>query len=195
MRYLVKQSSLIVDSINLKNISSDAYNSSDIVFMARGAFILPNDSLYTFLYMHEVEKCVALVQNKVKLDVHLKTYLIMAVPVMLALWVVFRKAFRVITKNPRTTFIDVILDTWGTFLATSCNIRINNRPESILHLNILLLSVLITNIFTAVLFNYLMSKEITYGFETLKELADHNVTITINELLNETNYYWIQNYR
>lgn len=167
----------------------------DINFFSANRVTSDKNYPFAFLHAHEIQYVVALVQNQIKLDVHLKTQLVLSVPVMLTLWIVFRKVFRIIHNNPCSSICDTFFDTWGTFLATHCSIRINNRPERIMHLSILLLSVLITNIFTAILFNYLMANELQYGIDSLNGITDHNITLTFNEIISVTHAHFIRNYR
>lgn len=130
-----------------------------------------------------MENAHVLVENKVRLDVHIKFQLILSVPVMLAAWTISRMLFRIVTRSPKRSFVDAFFDTWGTFLATNCDIDIRNRSEQIMHLSILLLSILTSNLFTATLFNYFLAKEVQFGVDTVQELVDQKIPVLVNDVI------------
>lgn len=170
---------------------SSAYNGSDVIFVSR---ITTNKNPdYTSLRSHEIDNMVILVENSVTLDVHLKSYLILSIPIMLAVWIFFRMAFRFIANEPRRDFWNVIMDTWGCFLSTNTSFTIRNHPEQVMNISILLLSVLTSRLAAAILFNYLLANEVESGIDTMKELYEHNIEIYISEEMEMTMGDWSQN--
>lgn len=162
-------------------ICRQAYEGCDILIHSKIAEL--SNPFYTNLITIEMENGIVMVENKVRLDVHIKFQLILSVPVMLATWTIARMLFRIITSSPNPCFADAFFDTWGTFLSTNCQIDIRNRPERIMHLSILLLSILTSNLFTATLFNYLLAREVQYGFDTSEELVQRNISVVVNEVI------------
>lgn len=170
---------------------SDAYNGCDIIFVSSPTtYKKPG---FISLTSHEIDNIVVLVKNNLINDVEIKSQLIFSVPIMLALWTFLRKFFRIITNSPNPSLVRVALDTWGTFLGTNPAIHIKNRPERIMNLSILLLSILTTNLATAIIFNYLLGKQVQYGIDSLKELGDSGMEILISDELEVTMDEWSHN--
>lgn len=161
----------------------------DIVFFSSAT---TNKRLnFTSLIPHEMDNIVVLVENQLTHG-NIKLHLILTIPVILFVCIIFRKIFRVITNSPHQDFIHIILDTWGTFLSTYFPYSIANRPERILSLTILLLSIITSNLITAITFNYLIARPVQSGINSMKELNALGLDIWVNEELKPTMDQWTE---
>jgi hypothetical protein len=142
------------------------------------------------LVTHERDNIILLVENKLITDINVKFHLVLAVPAILFVYVVFRKIIRFLTKSPNSDVISIFMDTWGTLLSTySANIY--SRPERIMTLTLLLLSLLVSNLVTALTFNYLLAKPVQTGIDTIKELHEQGIEILVNEEMRPTMSEWM----
>lgn len=170
-----------------------AISGSDIVLVSKiTSYKNPN---YTNLRSHEIDDVVVLIGNKFTIDVKVKIYLIVSIPIMLIVWTIFRKAFRVYAKTVHSDLSSVIFDTLGTFLATNTSFRIRNLPERIMNASILLLSILTSRLASAFILNYIMAKSIDDGINTMSELSEIDIDIYVSDELLATMDDWSQNLR
>lgn len=139
---------------------------------------------------HERDNIILLVENRLITDVNVKSHLILAIPAILGIYIVFRKFIRMVTNSPHSDVITIFMDTWGTLLSTySANIY--SRPERIMTLTLLLLSLLISNLVTALTFNYLLAKPVQTGVDTIRDLHEQGIEILVNEELRPTMSEWM----
>lgn len=152
-----------------------------------------NNSKWSSLSPHEYDDWVIMVKGKTKVKLDIGWDVIFSIPIMLLICAVFRKFFRMITNSPHQGTAHVILDTLGIFLATNTSFRIRNRPERIMNITSLLITILISTLLTAVMFKYMLAREIDGGIETLTELGELNIPILISEDMNATMAEWSPN--
>lgn len=130
-----------------------------------------------------MDSIVILVKNKFEAKVNARTQLLFSVPVMLFLWIALRKIFRMNYNSPNQDISRIFIDTWGTFLSSNNSFVIRNRPERIMNYSVNLLSILISNFVTAIMFNYLLTQEMELGIDTFKDLSSLGVEILISDEL------------
>lgn len=109
---------------------------------------------------------------------------------MLSICTMFRKIFRKICGSPHQSTIHTALDTLGTFLATNTKFVIRNRPELVMNVGILLLSILTSKFATATVLEYILARRIDSGIDTLHELNEANVSILISDEMELTMDEW-----
>ena len=102
----------------------------------------------------------------------------------------FRKVFRVAANDPHRDISRVVLDTWGTFLATNATIRIRNRPERIMQVINLLTFVWTSAFATAFFMEFLSAENHTKHADTMHELMEANIPIFISFELDDTRDVW-----
>lgn len=124
---------------------------------------------------------VVLVRNEITLDVNIKYNLLASLPAIIIICVFFRKIFRWMSNSPHQDIIHIFMDTWGTFLSTHLAYAIHNRPERVMNITVLLLSILTWNIVTAVTFKYLLAQPLQGGIDTKQELAESGLAILVND--------------
>lgn len=164
------------------------YPGNDIAFFS--CYTTNKRPNFTSLVTHERDNIILLVENKLVSDSNVKGHLLLAVPAIVFVYIFFRKIIRVLTNSPHSDVISIFMDTWGTLLSTySANIY--SRPERIMTLTILLLSILVSNFVTALIFDYLLAKPIQTGIDSIKELHEHGIEILVNEEMRPTMSEWM----
>lgn len=68
-----------------------------------------------------------------------------------------------------------------------------SRPERILHMSIVLFSMMLSILASAIFFGFFLAKDQQSGIDTLNKLAASKLPIYITEELNETIDNWSQN--
>lgn len=134
-----------------------------------------------------------MIQSDKKLNIESHLYLILSIQILCIICAIFRRYFRIITNSPHQKFSDAIMDTLGMFLSTNTSMRIQNRPERIMNISILLLSIIISTLCTGLLLNYMLAKEIDTGIDSHAELGLLSTPIYISDEMKLTMDEWSQN--
>lgn len=104
----------------------------------------------------------------------------------------FRKIFRFLNHDQHQDIDRILLDNLGAFISTNATPPLQSRAERILQVTILLASMILTMMVSAVLFGNLLTKNTQGGIDTLKEFADSNLRLFITYELNDTIHIWAQ---
>lgn len=136
-----------------------------------------------------------LVQNWVKVNANFRTY----GPIALCLFFTFvicvicRKTFRKAFADTNRDISKVMLDTLGALISMNPNVRIQNRPERILHHFLIVFAMVFSMLASAIFLGNILTKETQIGINTLAELVESNWPLCISEELNQTRAEWTQN--
>lgn len=101
--------------------------------------------------------------------------------------------FRIVTNSPHRSITHVILDSIGITLATNTSYRVHNRPERIMNVFLLIISVLTSRIITIVVYNLMVASSIDSGPDTLQELNDMDIPVYISDDMNAISDGWSDN--
>lgn len=171
----------------------NAYNGCEIIFESR--YVTPSDRSKPFnsIYAHESDNFVILVRNQFNYDLGMNWPILLTVPISFIICTIFRKLIRVLTKDPNRDLMTIIIVNLGVFLSTNSSTTIRNRPERILHMSIVLFSMMLSILASAIFFGFFLAKDQQSGINTLNELAASKLPICITEELNQTIDNWSQN--
>lgn len=173
--------------------SSNAFNNCEIIFESK--YVTPSDRSKPFnsLYAHESDSFVILVQNQFYSDLGMNWPIFLTVPISFIICTIVRKTIRVVTNNPDRDFISIVMIDLGVFLSTNASPSMANRAERILHISIVLFSMMLSILASAIFFGFFLAKDQSSGIDSLNELAATKLPICITEELNETIENWSQN--
>lgn len=165
----------------LKTIDfSRIYDECDLILCSK--YTTTKFPAWTSLRSHEIDNIVILVKNGGQRKFTNKSsFILVLLLIMLSVCTFLRKLFRTICGSPHRSIIHTALDTFGIFLATNTNFMVRNRPEHVMNLSILLLSILISKFSTATIMTYILAERIDSGIDTLEELSQMNLPIFITD--------------
>lgn len=168
-----------------------AYNNCDIIFSSK--FTTIKNPVWTSLRPHELESWVILIKSENMLNIDSSMlHVVLSIHILWIICAAFRCFFRKFTNSPHHSFGDAIMDTLGMFLSTNNTMRIRNRPERVMNISILLLSIIISRLFTALLLNYMLANEIDSGINSIYELGQSPAPIFISDEMKLTMDEWLQ---
>lgn len=105
----------------------------------------------------------------------------------------FKGFFRTVTNSPNRDIIRIVLDSIGILLGTNASVFAHNRPERVMNVCLLAISVLTSSLITGVLYNLMLGNWINAGPDTFEELKKLNIPIFISEEMNMIKDEWLPN--
>lgn len=138
---------------------------------------------YTNLFSYEIENIVVVVPNHVTSVMPIRLSVILSLPLILVNCVLFRMLFRVLTKSVNRSWADAFFDSFGTLIAAIPPEHIKNRPERVMHGSVLLLTIITTNLVTAIVFEWLLAEPRQFGTDSFEELYQQKTPLMISEFL------------
>lgn len=148
---------------------------------------------FNSIYAHESDNFVILVRNQLNYNGGINWPIMLTVPVSFIICTIFRKIIRILTNDPHRDLITIIMVNLGVFLSTNASPAMRNRPERIFHVTIVIFSMMLSILASAIFFGFFLAKELQSGMNHLNELAASKLRICITEELNQTIDNWSQN--
>lgn len=144
-----------------------------------------DDTLFVKLHSHEFDNLVVIVpdnfnqSNSFNVNAYLgSTFYAISIP--LAVFILFRKCFRCMTNSPKSDLAGSFIDTLGAYLGTKPSCKLNNRPERLLVMTLFIFSQTTLIWFSGSLIQSFMARKVHKNLDTLVELANSGLLISMS---------------
>lgn len=138
---------------------------------------------YTNLVSYEIENIVIVVRNHVTSEMPIKTQIICSLPLMIIIWTIFRKIFRTVFRSSNQSWASALFDSFRALIATMSPHHVPSRSEKLMHASVLLLTIITSNLVTAIVFKWLLAEPRQYGADSFKDLYEQRTPIIVSEFL------------
>lgn len=164
---------------------SEYYGDCDLILLSKfGDY----DTAYSNLFIYEIYDLVLVVKNNVKTEMPIRTQIVLSIPLMLSVCVLCRKFFRELAKSANRSWGESLFDSYAALIATMEPGHVQNRPERVMHGSVLLLTIITTNLVTAILFIWLMATPKQFGADTFKDLSEQKTPILVSKLYKDMSH-------
>lgn len=173
----------------------NAYNNCEIIFNSNALAAVEESSEFRYIYPHEFDDVVVLVENIVHVDRKVHDFYIFSGTLVTVFGVALAcdKLLRILSHDSSQKISCAAIHTLGLFLATNARMTATKLPMKIFQFSIILFSILLSIFASAFLFGWLLARTKFDNIDRLDELAETNLKIFIQPDLNQTIDKWSQN--